>query len=99
MRCVSLVPFVTCLLAFARPAGRPAGIAELPLLASISQYGITWTLDRPAPCGQFVNGDWYVVGEVEIIETTPAPAPGRNGSVPDRANIDQYYCTPLAGAR
>ncbi|MEK7408870.1 MAG: hypothetical protein AAB225_27720, partial [Acidobacteriota bacterium] len=58
-----------------------AGMPELPLLTSISQYGITWTFDRAAPCGQFVNGDWYVVGEVDVIQITPAPAPGRNGSV------------------
>jgi hypothetical protein len=36
----------------------------LPLKASVSQYGITWTLAQPARAGQFINGDWYVVGPV-----------------------------------
>jgi len=62
-------------------ASGQSDIPKLPLLTSVSQYGITWTFDREAPCGQFVNGDWYVVGEVNVIGISPAPTPGRNGSV------------------
>ena len=36
--------------------------AALPLQTSISKDGVTWTFDRPMPVGQFVNGDYYVVG-------------------------------------
>ena len=47
---------------------------------SISQYGITWTFDKDYPTGQFVTGDYWVVGPVVVKTVDPAPAPGRNGS-------------------
>lgn len=43
--------------------------------ASISQYGITWTFDRPHQVGQFVTGDWWVVGPVQVVKVDPAPGP------------------------
>ena len=58
-----------CLLAAA-----PAQAEKRP---SVSQYGITWTFDRPAECGQFVNGDWWVVGPVTVTQVSPAPGPSR----------------------
>jgi hypothetical protein len=60
---------------------RDGDTPELPLLTSVSQYGITWTFAEAVPCGQFVNGDWYVVGEASVLAISPAPTPGRNGSV------------------
>jgi hypothetical protein len=41
-------------------------LEDLPLQGSVSQYGITWTFEKPARVGQFVNGDWYVVGPVTV---------------------------------
>ena len=41
----------------------------------INQYGITWTFDRPVISGQFITGDWWVVGPVTIVKITPAPGP------------------------
>ncbi len=41
----------------------------------ISQYGITWEFDKPAQTGQFITGDWWVVGPVTIVKITPAPGP------------------------
>jgi hypothetical protein len=38
---------------------------------SVSQWGITWTFDQQYECGQFVNGDWWVIGPVDIIGITP----------------------------
>ena len=38
---------------------------------SITQYGITWTFDRPYRVGQFINGDWWVVGPVIIKDIDP----------------------------
>jgi hypothetical protein len=38
----------------------------------IAQFGITWTFDRPYPAGQYANGDWWVVGPVNIIRIDPA---------------------------
>jgi hypothetical protein len=37
---------------------------------------MTWTFDKPARVGQFVNGDFYVVGPVTITEITPKPLYG-----------------------
>lgn len=42
---------------------------------SIEQHGITWTFERAVPCGQFITGDWWVVGPVTITAITPAPGP------------------------
>lgn len=39
----------------------------------ITQYGITWEFDKPIQTGQFVNGDWWVIGPVTIVKITPAP--------------------------
>ncbi len=55
---------------------------ELPLRESVSQYGITWTFDKPARVGQFVNGDWYVVGPVTVQAIDPKPLYG--GEIPKR---------------
>lgn len=46
---------------------------ELPLQKSVSQYGITWTFDKPARVGQFINGDFYVVGPVTVKMIDPKP--------------------------
>jgi hypothetical protein len=46
---------------------------DLPLQQSLSQYGITWTFDKPVPVGQFINGDWYVVGPVTVKAIDPEP--------------------------
>jgi hypothetical protein len=49
-------------------------------LRSLTQYGITWTFDREVEVGQFVNGDYYVIGACTVVEIDPAPVDGRNGS-------------------
>ena len=41
----------------------------------ISQYGITWTFDKPVKSGQFITGDWWVIGPVSIIKVDPEPGP------------------------
>jgi hypothetical protein len=51
-------------------------LEDLPLKNSVSQYGITWTFDQPARIGQFVNGDWYVVGPVTVRAIDPKPLYG-----------------------
>ena len=79
LRChVGLAVAVAALTAVCTPA---AADGNLPLYTSVSQYGITWTFDQAMPCGQFVNGDWYVVGGANVIAISPAPTPGRDGSV------------------
>ena len=49
---------------------------DLPLVPSVSQYGITWTFAQPARAGRFVNGDWYVVGPVTVKAIDPQPLYG-----------------------
>ena len=52
--------------------------------SSITKDGITWTFSQPVKSGQFVNGDYYVVGPVTITAINPAPttsSPYENGSV------------------
>ena len=48
----------------------------LPLKESVSEYGITWTFEKPARVGQFINGDFYVVGPVAVVKIDPAPRYG-----------------------
>lgn len=47
-------------------------VGLLPGATSISQYGITWTFAADMQTGQFVNGDYWVVGPVTITGITPA---------------------------
>ncbi len=53
--------------------------------SSVTQYGITWTLSRPARVTQFANGDYAVTGDVGIQAITPNPlcatTTGRHGSM------------------
>jgi hypothetical protein len=63
------------------PPPPPAGTAS-----SITRDGITWTFSQAVPVGQFVNGDYYVVGPVTITAINPPPttsSPYENGSVVD----------------
>ncbi|HET6413253.1 MAG TPA: hypothetical protein VFG53_14435 [Anaeromyxobacter sp.] len=53
-------------------------------VTSIAKDGVTWTFSQPVVAGQFVNGDWYVVGPVTVTSIDPAPmtaSPYENGSV------------------
>jgi hypothetical protein len=61
----------------------------LPLRDSLSQYRITWTFDKPAHVGQFVNGDWYVVGPVTVKAITPKPRYGEEISDSELDPVDK----------
>jgi hypothetical protein len=56
---------------------------DVQLQDSISIDGITWKFSQPVHVGRFVNGDYYVVGAVTIVNINPLPTPGngRHGSV------------------
>lgn len=60
-------------------------IADLPLLTTVTQFGITWTFAAPARVGRFVNGDYYVVGPVTVTHIQPRPTVGNglHGSMLD----------------
>ncbi|HUI74481.1 MAG TPA: Ig-like domain-containing protein [Candidatus Acidoferrum sp.] len=61
------------------PSSPPPGT-----VSSLTKDGITWTFSQPVATGQFVTGDYYVVGPVTITAISPAPTPSSpylNGSV------------------
>src|ERR1035437_5209569 len=64
-------------------ANRPSApaIAELPLMDSLSQYGITWKFNKKVHVGKFITGSYYVIGPVTVTSITPAPEGGCNGSM------------------
>jgi len=51
-------------------------LGDLPLKESVLQYGITWTFDKPVRVGQFINGDWYIVGPATVKAIDPKPLYG-----------------------
>jgi hypothetical protein len=57
----------------------------------VTQYGITWTFDEPREVGQFVTGDWWVVGPVTVTSVSPAPTGTRNGSEVNPTGGGQGY--------
>jgi len=78
--------------------------AVLPALTlqgatEITQYGITWTFDADVETGQFCNGDWWVVGPVNLTGITNSyhthgftPSSGQDGSMinPPTTNKQGY---------
>ena len=68
-------------LVYGRPTyGSP--LAPTTMQSSVEQYGITWTFDQEYPVGQFVNGDYFVVGPVTITDIDPSlDANNRNGTM------------------
>ena len=60
-------------------AGAAAAEAKVEDRREVSQYGITWTFDKPVKSGQFITGDWWVIGPVKIKKIDPVP--GRLSSV------------------
>ncbi len=50
---------------------------------TISRHGITWTFAEPVEYGRFVNGDYWVVGPLTVIDIDPAP-------IMDRVITDTY---------
>jgi hypothetical protein len=71
------------------PPPTPA-LADLPVTNRITQWGVTWTFSQPGPVGRFVNGDYYVVGPVTIVDIEPPATNGYNGSMLNiQVNIQQ----------
>lgn len=63
----------------------PPGGGTGDLARSVTKGRITWHFDREAEVGQFVNGDWWVVGPVGIVAIDPPSVDTggrvRNGSM------------------
>ncbi|MDB6093007.1 MAG: hypothetical protein JWM32_569 [Verrucomicrobia bacterium] len=82
------LPFILirCLLLLAASSATSAFAAT-----SISQFGITWTFSTDKTVGQFVNGDYWVVGPVTIISISPA------STTTAGRTINGSMINPLAG--
>lgn len=89
-----------------RPAARrtpPAVALPAGYAAAVRRHGITWEFSRPARCGRYVNGDWWVIGPIEIKNITPASyADGpriRHGSMinPSPRSSAQGYDSAMFG--
>jgi hypothetical protein len=65
-------PFIFLILIFVAHAVFSQS-APVELRKQISQYGITWEFEKPMQTGQFITGDWWVVGPVTIVKITPEP--------------------------
>jgi len=72
---------------------RPSGAFRL------TQYNATLVLAAPpAAMGQYVSGDYWVVGPITIVSTEPAAAGGRNGfELSPRSTLAQPYDSRAAG--
>ena len=60
----------------------------------VSQYGITWKFDKPYTVGQFITGDYWVLGPVNIVSVTPTPGPAPAGEPLTQAK-SRYGATAL----
>ena len=91
MKNVALLTFTAVAVFIGHLCASGASVAALATQSSITKDSITWTFSQAVPVGQFVNGDYYVVGPVTVTSITPAPqtsAPYENGSVLDLPTAD-----------
>jgi hypothetical protein len=81
--------------------GDPPDPGETVMLSSIpvDEEGIGWTFDGEYECGQYCNGDWFVVGPVTITAISPGwngqdhgsmANPNRTNGQGFRANIEDF---------
>ena len=61
----------------------------------VTQYGISWRFDKEYQTGQFVTGDYWVVGPVKVVSVFPEPSVvdriHHNGSMINPSNGTQSY--------
>lgn len=82
----------------------PPPPAEASLCANgsanaITKFGITWTFSTSRPCGNYVNGDYWVVGPVTVTAITKPNGPDRDGSMinPMPTYLTQGYDSRVPG--
>ena len=69
-----------------------AGTAQAEKAASVTQYGTTWTFDKPYTVGRFVIGDYWVLGPVTVVSVSPAPQAAPEGA--RGTAVNSVYGTP-----
>jgi hypothetical protein len=62
----------------------------------ISQFGITFQFAQPVQAGQFVNGDWFVIGPATLADMTP-PCQNYGGRIIHGAMINPNGSSFLHG--
>jgi hypothetical protein len=67
--------------------------------SQVSQYGVTWTFDRPRETGRFVTGDYWVLGPVTIVSVSPKPGPSADTSPAVEATKSRYGAAALVDDR
>jgi hypothetical protein len=77
--------------------------SEPNVLGAVDRAGITWTFGRITTTGRFANGDWWVIGPVDIVAIQPpSVADGarvRHGAMidPDPKRTTQGYDSAMFG--
>ncbi len=78
---------------------------QTAVVSQVTQNGITFVFAQPSRVGQFVNGDWFVLGPVAIVDMLPqvVNVGGRvmNGAMvnPSPATVNQGYDSNLYTAQ
>lgn len=86
-----------------QPSGLRVFRSSIGTTATISRHGITWYFGRDVEYGQFVNGDYWVIGPVSIVGIDPMSinTSGRviNGSMvnPSHGQSQGFDSAPNAG--
>jgi hypothetical protein len=57
----------------------------------VTQYGITWRFDKPYPVGQFVTGDYWVVGPVKVESVSPVSGPSASTNGEGTGTVKSIY--------
>ncbi len=79
---------------FFRDPALLSSIDSLSIRDRVSQYGITWIFEGSVRVGQFINGDWYVVGPVTIKAIDPRPLYGSEIPEQELDRIDKERPQP-----
>lgn len=86
--------FIASRLAFVLALVPPAAALRAEMLSQITQYGITWTFDKPCQAGRFVTGDYWVVGPVTVVDVSPRPGPSTD-TAPGDGDKSRYGAAAL----
>lgn len=61
----------------------PPDPAPTTMQSSVTQHGITLEFAEARPVGQYVNGDYFVVGDVTLVSKSPAWSGTHHGAMVD----------------